>query len=244
MVHDDYKEMIPAHALSALDEGEERALNKHLAECAECRRNLAEWEATASSLALSADPMEPSPEVRERILAQLSSEKSPAKVVSLPGPRRNVWHSLGSLGAIAAIVLFAALIVAVVVLWQQNRRLRQPDELVEILSSPGARMKDLKGTTEAPNANAKIVFDSTGRALLIVNGLPQPPQGKEYQLWFIEPKRSPRPGKTFSTDSAGRGQLAEHISDVDHDYSVFAVTLEPTGGVKSPTGAIYLRSDL
>jgi anti-sigma-K factor RskA len=25
---------------------------------------------------------------------------------------------------------------------------------------------------------------------------------------------------------------------------VFAVTLEPTGGVRSPTGSIYLRSEL
>src|SRR4026207_2102667 len=76
MVHDDYKEMIPAHALSALDAADERALNEHLAGCAECRRDLAEWEATAASLALGAKPMEPSPEVREKLLTQIRSEKS------------------------------------------------------------------------------------------------------------------------------------------------------------------------
>jgi len=244
MVHDDYKEMIPAHALSALDAGEAFVLNEHLEGCAECRRDLAEWQATAASLALSAEPIEPSPQVREQILRRIQSEKSPSNVLPLQRPQRNVWTSLGSLGSIAAVILFAALIIAVIVLWQQNRRLRQQDQLVEILSSPGARMKDLKGTNEAPGASAKIVFDRTGRALLIVNGLQRPPQGKEYQLWFIEPKRAPRPGKTFSTDSDGKGQLAEHILDVDHDYSVFAVTLEPAGGVQSPTGAIYLRSDL
>ena len=238
MVHNDYKEMIPAHALSALDAADERALSEHLAGCAECRRDLAEWEATAASLALSADTVEPSPEVREKILKSVSS------VVPFPRPQQNLWQRLGSLGSIAAVLAFVALAVSVVVLWQQNRRLRQENEVVQILSSPGARVKDLKGTTEAPGASAKIVFDWTGRALLITSGLPRPPQGKEYQLWFIEPKHSPRPGKTFSTDNDGRGHLEERVSEVDREYSVFAVTLEPAGGVKSPTGAIYLRSDL
>ena len=68
MVHNDYKEMIPAHALSTLDAADERALNQHLAECDECRRELADWEATAASLALGAKPMEPSPQVRDKLL--------------------------------------------------------------------------------------------------------------------------------------------------------------------------------
>jgi anti-sigma-K factor RskA len=243
MVHDDYKEMFPAHALSTLDAAEERALNEHLEVCVECRRDLAEWEAVAASLALSADPLEPSAEVRRRLLTQIQSEKSVSNVVPLARTQRNLWNSLGSLGQIAALLLFAALIIAVIVLWQQNRHLRRQTTLVEILSSPGAGIKDLHGTNEAPGASAKIVFDSTGRALLIVTGLPRPPQGKEYQLWFIEPKQAPRPGNTFSTDSAGRAQVDQHVLAQDRDYSVAAVTLEPAGGVKSPTGAMYLRSD-
>lgn len=234
MVHDDYKEMIPAHALWALDAAEARALNEHLAECADCRRDLAEWEATAASLALTAAPAEPSPEVRGRILKSVSSE------VPLPSRQRNVWKQLR---AIAAVIIFAALIISVIVLWQQNRRLRQEREVTDILASPGARMKELHGTEQAPGANARIVFDWTGRAIMVTSGLPQPPPGKEYQLWFIEPKRPPRPGRTFSTDSTGKGLLEDRLREGDGDYSVLAVTLEPRGGVQSPTGQIYLRSD-
>jgi anti-sigma-K factor RskA len=243
MVHEDYKQMIPAHALSTLDSADERALNEHLEACAECRRDLAEWEAVAASLALSADPIEPSAAVRRKLLTEIQSEKSASNVVPLKSPQRNVWNSLGSLGQIAAVFLFATLIIAVIVLWRQNRHLPQETTLVEILSSPGAGMKDLHGTNEAPGASAKIVYDSSGRAILIVNGLPRPPQGKEYQLWFIEPKLAPRPGNTFSTDSTGRAQVAQRMLAQDRDYSVLAVTLEPAGGVKSPTGAMYLRSD-
>ena len=243
MVHDDYKEMIPARALSALDAAEDRAMNEHLADCEECRRELAEWETTAATLALSTDPIEPSPQVRERILSQIRADKS---VLEFTPKRRSVWNSFGSLGAIAAAVVFIALIVSIVVLWQQNRRLRQENEVVQLLSSTEARMKGLKGTTEAPGATAKIVFGSQGHALLITSGLPQPPQGKEYQLWVLDAnsKHPPRPEKTFSTDSSGKGLLkVERMGEVEQEYGVFAVTLEPAGGVKSPTGAIYLRSD-
>ena len=243
MVHEDYKEMIPAHALSTLDGTDERALNEHLEACAECRRDLREWEAVAANLALSAAPIEPSAEVRRNLLTQIQCEKSVSNVVPLKSPQRNLWNSLGSLGQIAAVILFAALIIAVIVLWQQNRTLRQQTTLADILSSPGAAIKPLHGTNEAPNASAKIVFDSNGRAILIVTGLPKPPPGKEYQLWFIEPKLPPRPGNTFSTDSAGRAQVAQRMLAQDQDYSVAAVTLEPAGGVQSPTGAMYLRSD-
>ena len=245
MVHDDYKEMISAHALSTIEAAEERALNEHLEACAECRRDLDEWEAVAASLALSADPLEPSAEVRQRLLTQIQSEKSVSNVVPLARTQRNLWNSLGSLGQIAAVILFAALIIAVIVLWQQNRRLRQENEVVQIMSAPRATVKTLNGTTEAPSASAKIVIDSQGRALLITNGLPQPPSGKEYQLWIIDPKKPPTPGKTFSTDTTGKGMVVQdRVWEVEREYAVFAVTLEPAGGVSAPTGAIYLRSDL
>lgn len=251
VVHDDYKEMIPAHVLSALDAADERALNEHLAECAECRRDLAEWEATAASLALVSAPTEPSPQVREDILRSVSlesstssSEKPLSNVLPLPGPRRNVWNSLGSLGAIAAVILFAALIITIIILWQQNRRLKQENQVVQLVSSPGTtQVKELKGTAEAPGASAKILIDWQGNALLVVNGLPAPPNGKEYQLWFVEPHHPPKPGKTFSTDTAGKGMVDERVGASEREYAVFAVTLEPAGGVQSPTGEIYLRSE-
>jgi|ERR1043165_6620904 anti-sigma-K factor RskA len=246
MVHDDYKEMIAAHALSALDAAEARALDEHLEGCAECSRDLAEWEAVAASLALSAAPVEPATQVRERIIERVRTEpQSPSNVVPLSRAQRNLWNSLGSLGKIAAVILFAALIVLVVVLWQQNRSLREQNELFQIVSSPRTTTKNLNGTAEAPSATARVIIDNEGHAVLITNGLPPPPRGKEYQLWIINPHQPPKPGKTFSTDSAGKGVVVQdRIGEVEHEYAVFAVTLEPAGGVKSPTGAMYLRSEL
>src|SRR4029078_13215843 len=79
MVHDDYKELIPARALSALDATEERALNEHLENCAECRKELEDWQATAAALSLTPDPAERSPQVRERILSEVRKDLSSSK---------------------------------------------------------------------------------------------------------------------------------------------------------------------
>ena len=245
MVHDDYKELIPAHALSALDAADERALNEHLAECAECRRDLAEWEATAASLALSAKPMEPSPQVREKLLTQIRAEKSgsdslTSNVVPFARRPRTLRNTLG---LIAAVILFAALIVTVIVLWQQNRTLRRNNEFVQLLTSPGSRVAELRGTREAEGATAKLAYDYSGRAVLITAGLPRAPQGKEYQLWYIVDNK-PLPGKTFTPDNSGQGSSRESVPDIARKSGIVAITLEPAGGVSSPTGAIYLRGEL
>src|SRR5215510_7145582 len=125
MVHEDYKEMIPARALSALDAAEAQALNEHLENCAECRKELDEWQTTAAALSLGANPAEPSPKVRERILDEVRKELSEPNVVPFRSTSHNLWRSFGSLGAMAAAVLFTALLVGVVVLWRQNTELQQ-----------------------------------------------------------------------------------------------------------------------
>jgi anti-sigma-K factor RskA len=241
MIHSDYKELIPAHALSALDAAEESVLTEHLEGCAECRRELADWEPTAASLALSAAPVEPSPQVRERLLSKIGSEKSGSNVVPFGRPSRTAW---GSLTSIAAVILFAALIVTVIVLWQQNRALRRQNEAIQLLFTvPASHIAQLSGTREASGATAKLAYDNNGRALLITKGLPDAPEGKAYQLWFIVGDK-PLPGKTFKPDEYGNSMTTDQVPETARNSAVFAVTLEPAGGVTAPTGAIYLRGEL
>ncbi|HEX6715634.1 MAG TPA: anti-sigma factor, partial [Pyrinomonadaceae bacterium] len=257
MVHEDYKEMIPARALSALDAAEERALNEHLDNCAECRKELEDWQATAAALAVVPDPVEPSPEVRERILNEVRKDLS-ADVIPFRSTPRNVWTSFGSLGAIAAVVLFAALIVGLIVLWRQNRAaqaniatlsdqlentrrdLQRSNEFVQLVTRPGAQVHELIGTENAAGANAKLAYDKTGNALLIAHGLPSVPKGKEYQLWFIVSGERPIPGKTFAPDNTGSATLKDSVPEkAVNGIPTFAITLEPLGGVQSPTGPMY-----
>lgn len=246
MVHEDYKEMIPARALSALDAAEAQALNEHLENCAECRRELDEWHATAASLALTANRQEPSPAVRDRILSEVRKEMEPPQVIPFRATSRNIWSSFGSLGAMAAVVIVTALIVALVVLWRQNQAIQEQlahsKEFVELVTTPGARVSDLRGLDQAAGATATLAYDQSGHVMLMANKLPNLPQGKAYQLWFIDGKKPPMPGRTFVPDNAGKGTLKDQMPPEALGAQIFAITVEPAGGVPAPTGPIYLRT--
>jgi anti-sigma-K factor RskA len=245
MVHQDYKEMIPARALSALDIEEARAFNDHLSDCEECRRELQEWEATAAAIAVSANPMEPSPKVRERILSEIRNDSN-AEVIPFRSATRNIWTSFGSLGAIAAVILVTALIAGLVVLWRQYSaaqiELARSNEFLELATTPGAKVMRLDGINLGSGATAKLTYDKNGRAMLMAEKLPNVPEGKAYQLWFIVGKNPPMPGKTFVPDETGKGMLNDQMPATAIEAPVFAITMEPVGGSDAPTSPIYLRS--
>lgn len=182
-----------------------------------------------------------------------------ANVIPLNQKRPRAWTSAQTWGAIAAALVLVVLGASLFVLWQQNRaarnelvRLREQvqeaqsefrrlHDAIELVAAPGTRMAELAGTNEMPGAHATLAFDKNGRAILMAKGLPPPPAGKAYQLWFIAGGR-PIPGKVFTTDSSGAGMVSDQIPADALKAAVFAITLEPEGGVQQPTGAMYLKS--
>lgn len=278
-VHEDYKAMLAAHGLSALDEADARSIEAHLRDCAECRQELYEWETTAGTLALDSQPLAPSTQLRDRIIdavradvvnsaadgqampspgSPVTSRGEAAKVVSLSS-RRQSAQAIPAWFAIAAALVFVTLLGSLFVLWRQNRAANQElarlsdevreaqkqmarqREAIEIVTAPGARMSELAGTKEMPGAHGMVAYDKDGRAMLMAKGLPPPPAGKAYQLWFIADGK-PMPGKVFMTDASGTGTLMDHMPAEAMSGAVFAITLEPSGGVQAPTGKIYLSS--
>ena len=274
MTHEDYKELLAAKALSALDAADARALHTHLEGCTDCQSEMVELADAAALLASQAEPLEPSTKVRELILASVRDEvragfridrvspdvsQRDGNVLAFERPARNVWSSLGSFGTLAATFVFVALIIALAVLWQKNRttqselarlkeemnqaqaQLKHEHAMAELLTSPDAHMAKLTGTNVAPGARAMLAYDKSGHAMLMAKGLPSAPEGMAYQLWYIKDNKK-MPGKVFSPDAAGNGMLEDQIPAVAHDVAVFAITLEPKGGVQVPTGSIYLLS--
>lgn len=280
MTHEDcetYRELLAAAALTALDAEDARALTTHLESCADCHSEMNAWEDTAAFLALEAKPLEPSALLRERILVSVRAEgrahssnndraerlvppkvsQGNSKVLAFERPQRDVWASLRSFGAIAATLVFGALIISLLVLWQQNRatqnelarlatemqrtkaQLNHERAVVELLTSPDAHMAKLAGTNIAPGAHAMLAYDKNGHAMLMAKGLPAAPKGMAYQLWFIAGTR-PMPGKVFQTDASGNAMLEDQLPVEALNAATFAVTLEPQAGVAAPTGPMYL----
>jgi len=263
MVHDDYKEMLPARALSTLAADDRAALNEHLLVCAECRWELETWEATAATLSLSTTPMEPSPNVRERILEQVREERRPATAEDAGArvvPFRSQSRTM-SYGLVAAGVICSILVGWIALMARQNRaaraeiarlnqeiqstdaRLAHQREIVAMLTSRGTTITTLAGTSTMPGAEAMLAYEPKGVAMLIAKNLPAAPVGKAYQLWFIVDNK-PLPGHTFNTDASGDGTMQDSVPVGITNKAIFAVTMEESGGASSPTGPILLRSGL
>ena len=131
MDHEDYKALLSGHALSSLDREDARALEDHLSACADCRAELDAWRATAGALVYAAQPLEPSAQLRDRILASLRTESERSKADNVipisrgtgHSPRSRLWfpEGFGAWQATAAAVIFLGLIVGLVAQWRQNR---------------------------------------------------------------------------------------------------------------------------
>lgn len=310
MKHEDYKEMIALDALDATgdgggDEDARRALDAHLAGCAECRAELRALREAAVYLVYAAAPQSAAPELRERMLSAVKSlpqdaRRAPAKsddaatttavasqtsnvsnsdatttaasqTSNVSSPREfetrrearevRVSRRLFAFGSLAASLALAALIIALALLWQRNARLQNElaqlsatvnqtqQELArtradrELLAAPEAHTATLSGTKVAERARARLTFDAqTGRAMLTAADLPPAPAGKAYQLWFIAEGKPPMPGSVFKPDARGHAEMHETIPPEGRGAVIYAVTLEPAGGVSAPTGEIYMKS--
>ena len=261
MVHEDYKALLPVHALATLDREDARVLEEHLPTCADCRAELNAWRATAGALAYAAQPLEPSAQVRDRILESVRAETARSKVSNVIPISRSREHaplSVRRFQAIAAAVIFLGLITGLIAMWRENREAKEQvarlsaqiadtrrerdreEQALEFFARPGMRMAELAGTKDAPAAHAMLAVDSkSGHAMLMARGLPQAPEGKAYQLWFIAGEK-PMPGKVFKTDAAGNALLDDQLPADALSAATFAVTLEPKDGVRAPTGPMYL----
>jgi anti-sigma-K factor RskA len=98
----DAHDLTAAYALDALDPDEAEAYERHLAQCEECREELAELNGTAASLAFGAVAPAPPARLRESILAAAAAERT--NVVPL---LRRRWVSRGLAIAAAAAACIA-----------------------------------------------------------------------------------------------------------------------------------------
>jgi anti-sigma-K factor RskA len=104
----DYHELTAAYALDALAPDEAEAYERHLAQCEECREQLAELNGTAAALAFGSVAPAPPPRLRDAILEQAAAERTNV----VPFLQRR-WVARGmAIGAAAAACIVVGLAVA------------------------------------------------------------------------------------------------------------------------------------
>jgi anti-sigma-K factor RskA len=251
MTHEPFDTQAAAYALGALDAEERARFETHLADgCLRCVSTLRESGEVAAMLAAEAPRAVPPAGVREALLRRAAADHATAR----PAARLREWWTPWAVAA-AAAVLLAVLGTMVVTggnearlqtlaqessaLREELRQRRTETAMATLLRDPATRIVALHGAGPLPAAEGRVVWHPTAGGVLLVSKLPPAGAGNAYELWTISAGR-PRPAGVFDVDASG--QATHRVDPTEQPVDVFAVTVEPEGGVPAPTGPIVLAS--
>jgi anti-sigma-K factor RskA len=227
-----------AYTMDALDDFERAQFERHLASCPECRAEVDGFYETVGRIA-DASATEPPASLRQQVLTDIAATRplpprtaSPARVV----PLRRRWAP--ALVAASALLVGGVGTAAVWHPWTDSTT-QQLSASERILHAPDAqRVKaDVGGGTATLVRSASL-----GKAVMVANGVGNPPAGKVYELWLQSPA-----GVMVAAGLMGTGGSVTQVlvGDASHATAA-AITVEPAGGSESPSlppvAAFPLRS--
>ncbi len=216
-----------AYAVDALDDLERAQFERHLAECGDCRAEVASLREAGAMLAASS-AVAPPPELRDRVLTGITTVRPLPPRVPEANPRR--WFRPAALVAAAAAVIAVGAGVVVTEPWadetSQAPALSAVDQVLQAEDAEKYTQKFPDGS-EATLTRSK----SLNRAVLVTSDMAPPPEGKVYQLWL---------------DHEGIGMVPAGLMPREEDAVVLlegdpatatgaGITVEPAGGSPKPT---------
>ena len=257
MSHEPFETQVAAYALGALDGDERAQFEGHLAGgCVACAASVRELSETIADVARDAPPMIPPAHVKADLMRRVAASGS-----SRPSGRWR-WLRWG-LATAAAVVGVSAFVGGLVASRYEARigsmaretariradlnrqdaalrdRLAVSQAVIDLLLDPATRVVALRGLGPNPEAVGRVVWHDTAGGHLFVANLPPAPAGKTYELWTFS-EGQPRPAGVFNVDVSRRA--SQPVPPARAPVQAFAITLEPEGGVPSPTGPIVLAS--
>ena len=257
---DGVRDDLYARALGALDPGDSRRVDQHVAGCADCRRLLDEARAYAAALALAVSMTSAGPGARVRVLNRVEAMGVP----DLSSRRRSVnpwWLAAAAVlvAALAGVSAWLAVTQRHVDNLERDRdaartqvavaNARGADALaarraiLDVMAQPDAVHVSLHGVGSATSASALYLWSSSrSSGVLAANGLPQLTEAETYQAWIVYATSWESAG-TFSVDASGAGALlVSHDGGESGPPQWYCVTVEPAGGSAKHTGPMVLSS--
>lgn len=257
------QEDLALHAMQALSPEESAAVRSHLAQCAQCRDELAALSGDLALVALTADQQPLPVGARDRFLAKLSSAASkpaaknaPPHVVSIAAKRPNgaaVW--IPWLAVAALLILSARLTleiqelkialdsksVTTANLMKVFPAVQRARLALEVLSDPAAQHVLLATAKTPPQPTGRAIYlASRGGLIFQGNNLAQLSQDKTYELWVIPANGAPIPAGLFRPDATGNASVVLPPLPTGVPAKAFGVTIEKAGGSSTPTAPIIL----
>jgi hypothetical protein len=222
--HRECAESLGAYALGAVPEPEAALVGAHLERCARCRTELASLEPAVRLIPGSVDQVGPSPELKSRVMSVVTAEAellaaAGAGADRVPAPRepRRRWFGRSWRGA---GLVAAALAVGVIA----------GTQVLKDDSGPQGRSIQAGVLSAAPQAKAWLRVRGA-RMSLVVQGLPDPPGDRVYQVWIQRASRTPESADALFSVRSGEVQIPREARRGDR----VMVTPEPRGGSLTPT---------
>ncbi len=237
------------YVLGALTASEKRDFETHLATCEICADEVRRSARVVADLANLAAPADPSPAVRAALMARIRRPRAQASwmplaasiglAVVLGGYAAQLRGRVSSLeGQLHESALRAEATERQV---NDLRRVALDTQTtMAVLMAPDVARIELAGQPAAPQASARAFWSRSRGLVLTGSNLPALPAGRTYQLWVLTSQPAPISAGLLKPDANGSVSVM-FVTPPDIPKPVaMAVTLEPEGGVSSPTGDKYL----
>jgi hypothetical protein len=211
-------ELMAIRALDGLDGDDATRLERELAahgDCDECRRLEAEHTEVAGMLALALDPRPVDEGMADRILAEPQRPSATAAPVADLSARREtrlrLWQA--AFGVAAAV----ALVLAIVLATRPDEGLAVPSTIVPFEGDPGEL-----ALAYTPGERGVLVWGTD---------LPDPGEGRVYELWMIDDGDPVRGACLAPTE----GVVAAYVDADLSSAELMAVTVESADCPEAPT---------
>ncbi|RDG38637.1 anti-sigma factor [Streptomyces corynorhini] len=228
-----------AYALHALAPQERAEFERHLEACEPCALEVRELAATAARLGGAVAVMPP-PALKEQVLRRIATERQEPPRTT---PQSRTGGGAARARLLSRFALAACLAGAVgfggIAVWQHQeaRDARQraeasqqhSQELATVLAAPDAKV--VTGELTDGGTGTVVVSRSRDKAAFIASGMPKPPSGKVYELWYNDGGTMRAAGLMDPTTSSPSTLMEGSVKGA----SGMGITVEPAGGSKQPT---------
>lgn len=254
----DVKEYIESGILElyiagALSEKENAEVYEMIQQHPELLSEIEAIEKTVSSLTSSVAPKEIKASFKNLLIRMLQEKETPTKVIPISTPKNN-WITYT--GWAASLIIGGTLLFAVLnnnslnealqvsqnetqqfesQLEETTSKLENSETLLASIRDKNVITVPLDGQAVAPDAYAKVYWNKENQEIFVdMQGLPDPPEGKVYQLWSL---------KLNPLSPTSLGTVDDFMTDANKIFRVanpnesqaFGITLEPEGGSASPS---------
>lgn len=260
MMDERMEEQASLYVLGTLPPAEVAMFEEALRQDKELRQLVEALRISRDALAGSLARIEPSAALKQKIMAQIESQK---KIVPMPSPEPKtdgwlLWFPW-ALAACLAVVCAATLTQQTRLERKLEAQAKQITDLNKLADSLRGEAGDLRLTVaklnetnrlenlritmlnslleDSPKAVAVSLWDNRQQnGVFVVRNLKPLPAENDYQLWVIDPKyETPVSAGVFQVDEQGNVRFQFKTDKLIESANKFAVTREPKGGLPTPT---------